>query len=196
MKDSTVHVLLLSKPSKWEGRFVLQDLLKTFNAHFTSLQNLFSFTGHLSFIYDFDVVPGATRAPPSLQTYPTIQHPSSKAMRHDITLFQNQSHPNLHLCALPLLSPSSSPLPSWPHSYCHRQNTLKWSWCLCRFMRSQNLTGHLLAKEGDHAVPVSVNVYAWWRGWGEGDKDREQYEGMTERKWKTERTGLHCSDLF
>ncbi len=36
------------------------------------------------------------------------------------------------LCALPLLSPSSSPPPSWPHSSCHSQNTLKWSRSFCR----------------------------------------------------------------
>lgn len=80
-------------------------------------------------------------------------------------------------------SPVTFPLsPSWLHHYCHHQNTMKWSGCLCRWGLSADKTWlDICWKRGGSCC---VNACAWWRSWREGDKNRERYGSMKERRFQ------------
>ena len=105
-------------------------------------------------------------------------------MKHDITHVQSQSHPYLRSLCPPLPVPFLlHPPPSWPHSYCHRQDTLKWSQCFLqeRLVRLRNLTEHLLGKR--RIMPChSMLMERARRGWRRRERDRRGWEKESERR--------------
>lgn len=111
--------------------------------------------------------------PPNLATLTTPWQQGPKAWHH--TCSEPIASLSSFFHALLLLPP---PPPSRPHSYCHRQQTLKWSRCLCGrgLCALQKLTGHLLARRS-----IMLCHSALWTLVHDGEGEGEARVTKTER---------------